>query len=115
MNVGTPRMRMFAGPNGSGKTTVQRDIARKFESGFIGVLVNPDDLEATIGVTGRLDLGPFEVSADESGYGQRVGPDTQSGGCVSGPSRCPYPLAYFHNHPPGVSISACNRSPSSAG
>ena len=66
MSVGTPRMRMFAGPNGSGKTTVQRDIAREFNSSFIGVLVNPDDLEAAIGRSGHLDLGPFNVSADES-------------------------------------------------
>ncbi len=59
-------MRMFAGPNGSGKTTVQRDIAREYNSRFIGVLVNPDDLEATIDRSGHLDLGPFNVSADES-------------------------------------------------
>ncbi len=36
---------MFAGPNGSGKTTVQREIARPFPSDFLGVLVNPDDIE----------------------------------------------------------------------
>jgi predicted ABC-type ATPase len=54
-------MRMFAGPNGSGKTTVQREIARQFPPDFLGVLVNPDDLEATIGRNGRLDLGPFRV------------------------------------------------------
>ena len=50
------RMRMFAGRNGSGKTTVQREISRQFTSRFLGVLVNPDDLEATIGRNGRLDL-----------------------------------------------------------
>lgn len=65
MSVGTPRMRMFAGPNGSGKTTIQRDIAREYNSRFIGVLVNPDDLEATVTHTGRLDLAPFNVSVAE--------------------------------------------------
>ena len=55
------RMRMFAGPNGSGKTTVQREISRQFTSQFLGVLVKPDDLEATIGRNGRLDLGPFNI------------------------------------------------------
>ena len=61
----TPRVRMFAGPNGSGKTTVQREIARPFPSDFLGVLVNPDDIEATIARYGRLDLGQFSVSAAE--------------------------------------------------
>jgi predicted ABC-type ATPase len=57
---------MFAGPNGSGKTTVQRETSQSFRPDFLGVLVNPDDLEATIGRTGRLDLGSFNVTADES-------------------------------------------------
>ena len=57
---------MFAGPNGSGKTTVQRELSQRFGPGFLGVLVNPDDLEATIHRTGRLDLGPFGVSAGEN-------------------------------------------------
>ena len=60
-----PRVRMFAGPNGSGKTTVQREIAQLFPAQFLGVLINPDDLEATIGRTGRLDLGRFGVGASE--------------------------------------------------
>ncbi len=59
------RMRMFAGPNGSGKTTVQREISRQFTSRFLGVLVNPDDLEATIGHNGRLDLRVFNIRATD--------------------------------------------------
>jgi predicted ABC-type ATPase len=59
-------MRMFAGPNGSGKTTVQRDVARKYPSDFLGVLVNPDDIEASIVRSGRLDLGRFSVGATDS-------------------------------------------------
>ena len=57
---------MFAGPNGSGKTTVQRRLSQRVGPGFLGVLVNPDDLEAAIRRTGRLDLCPFDVSAEES-------------------------------------------------
>ncbi|MFL5342835.1 MAG: hypothetical protein ACJ8F7_22095 [Gemmataceae bacterium] len=62
---GTPRVRMFAGPNGSGKTTVQREIAQKFRPDFLGVLINPDDLEGAIRTSGRLDLGAFRVSASD--------------------------------------------------
>ncbi len=58
-----PRMRMFAGPNGSGKTTVQREITQQFRSNFLGVVVNPDQLEATISRDGHLDLGLFGVGA----------------------------------------------------
>ena len=61
-----PRLRMFAGPNGSGKTTVQGDIASQFPAGFLGVLVNPDDLEANIRSSGRLDLGTFSISATDA-------------------------------------------------
>lgn len=56
---------MFAGPNGSGKTTIQRTIAQQFPAGFLGVLVNPDDLEAAIGKGGQLDLGQFGISAPD--------------------------------------------------
>jgi predicted ABC-type ATPase len=61
-----PRVRMFAGPNGSGKTTVQRNIVQQFPSNFLGVLINPDDLEAMIGKTGRLDLEQFSICATKN-------------------------------------------------
>ena len=59
------RMRMFAGPNGSGKTTIQREIARHFSADFLRVLVNPDDLEAAVSRTGQLDLRQFQVVATD--------------------------------------------------
>jgi predicted ABC-type ATPase len=62
----TPRLRMFAGPNGSGKSTIQLDLARRFSSRFLGVVVNPDDLQAEIARNGKLPLEPFGVNADES-------------------------------------------------
>lgn len=56
---------MFAGPNGSGKTTVQREITQQFPPHFLGVLVNPDDLEASIARGGRLNLEQFSVRASD--------------------------------------------------
>jgi predicted ABC-type ATPase len=59
------RMRMFAGPNGSGKTTVQREVAGQFGAGFLGVVINPDDLEASVRQRGQLDLTPFGIQAED--------------------------------------------------
>jgi predicted ABC-type ATPase len=61
MTSSIPRLRMFAGPNGSGKTTVKSAL-RKPEKWF-GVYINPDDLERTIRERGFLPLGPYLVSA----------------------------------------------------
>lgn len=52
MKDNVPRLRMFAGPNGSGKTTVKLSL-NKPESWF-GIYINPDDLEASIRRTGRI-------------------------------------------------------------
>ena len=59
------RVRMFAGPNGSGKTTVQRELSRQFGRAFLGVLVNPDELEEDISRNGRLALEPFRIHTTE--------------------------------------------------
>jgi predicted ABC-type ATPase len=40
----TPRLRMFAGPNGSGKTTIKSVLNRK----LLGIYINPDEIEAEI-------------------------------------------------------------------
>jgi len=52
MSDSVPRLRMFAGPNGSGKTTVKNSLSKP-ESWF-GLYINPDELEATIRQTGLL-------------------------------------------------------------
>jgi predicted ABC-type ATPase len=52
---------MFAGPNGSGKTTVKQSL-RKPASWF-GLYINPDDLERAVRETGFLALEPFELTA----------------------------------------------------
>lgn len=58
MSLSTPRLRMFAGPNGSGKTTVKNGLPPS----LFGVYVNPDDLEKTIRDEGVLGLEPFGVA-----------------------------------------------------
>jgi predicted ABC-type ATPase len=52
-----PRLRMFAGPNGSGKTTVKNALGKPPD--WFGIYINPDELEQTIRETGFLDLVPF--------------------------------------------------------
>jgi len=59
-----PRLRMFAGPNGSGKTTVKRTLDKP--AGWYGTYINPDDLEKTLLETGELPVAEtgvlFELS-----------------------------------------------------
>lgn len=51
-------MRMFAGPNGSGKTTVKNGLP----AGLFGIDINPDDLEKAVRENGILPLDPFGVT-----------------------------------------------------
>lgn len=57
MSDAIPRLRMFAGPNGSGKTTVKSTLGKP-ESWF-GLYINPDELEAVIQKTGFLPVEPL--------------------------------------------------------
>lgn len=50
---------MFAGPNGSGKTTVKNGLRRP--PSWFGVYLNPDDLEKTVRETGQFSLSDFET------------------------------------------------------
>ena len=54
----TPRMRMFAGPNGSGKTTVKNGLP----AGLFGIDINPDDIEKAVREYGVLPLDRFGVT-----------------------------------------------------
>jgi predicted ABC-type ATPase len=56
-----PRLRMFAGPNGSGKSTI-KDLVAKINPDWLGVFINPDEIEAEIKATGFLDLGNFDIT-----------------------------------------------------
>jgi predicted kinase len=57
----TPRLRMFAGPNGSGKSTIKAALKNE----WIGVYINPDEIEAQITQTGYLDFESFSVETSE--------------------------------------------------
>jgi predicted ABC-type ATPase len=56
---------MFAGPNGSGKTTVKNELNKPTE--WYGLYFNPDELEKQIRSTASLSLKPFglRVSTDD--------------------------------------------------
>ena len=55
-----PRLRMFAGPNGSGKTTIKSRLQKP--PAWFGIYINPDDIEQTIRSTGFLNLEPYQAS-----------------------------------------------------
>lgn len=61
-----PRLRMFAGPNGSGKSTIKARISR-INTEWLGVYINPDEIEREIAKTGQLDLGHFTVKTNKTG------------------------------------------------
>jgi len=61
-----PRLRMFAGPNGSGKSTI-KDKIFKINPNWLGVYINPDDIEREIAETGHLDFGHFKVRTNDIG------------------------------------------------
>lgn len=50
---------MFAGPNGSGKTTILKEIDCKFD---LGHYINADDIETKINQNGKLDLEEYGIT-----------------------------------------------------
>lgn len=56
----SPRLRMFAGPNGSGKSTIKAKIA-DINKDWLGVFINPDEIQAEIEHLGFLNFGNFEI------------------------------------------------------
>ena len=63
------RLRIFAGPNGSGKTTIINQIKEKvgaeLPADFFGVyVVNADEIESEITRTGSLLLKNFQIATD---------------------------------------------------
>lgn len=59
---GIPRLRMFAGPNGSDKSTIRAVIRPE----LLGVYINPDEIEKDIRERDFLDLKPFQVDTTAS-------------------------------------------------
>jgi len=53
------RLRILAGPNGSGKTSVYRELRDKFHW---GVFVNADEIERSLRVDGEVDLREYGIS-----------------------------------------------------
>ncbi len=51
---------MFAGPNGSGKTTIKRGLQRSAR--WFGIYINPDELEESVRKTGQIELEPFGLA-----------------------------------------------------
>lgn len=54
------RLRLFAGPNGSGKTTIIKNFPKKIP---LGVYVNADDIEKALKESGQIDLSQYKISA----------------------------------------------------
>jgi predicted ABC-type ATPase len=59
------RMRIFAGPNGSGKTTIFRELLASKQID-LGIYINADDIEIMLKEKGLLDLTSFGITAEES-------------------------------------------------
>jgi predicted ABC-type ATPase len=61
-----PRLRMIAGPNASGKTTLTKFL---FTLQFnFGDYINADELEAELNHTGKLDLSRYKIHIDHQQY-----------------------------------------------
>lgn len=56
----TPRLRLFAGPNGSGKSTIKDVIPNE----WLGVYINPDEIEKGLRKDTLINFSDFEVNAD---------------------------------------------------
>jgi predicted ABC-type ATPase len=54
------RMRVFAGPNGSGKTTIFKGILKDSNIN-LGVYVNADEIEVILNDSSPLDFGLFQI------------------------------------------------------
>lgn len=57
------RVRVFGGPNGSGKTTILKKIDGKYDLGYY---INADEIESKIRSKGFLDLAEYGVTDDDA-------------------------------------------------
>lgn len=57
----TKRLRIFAGPNGFGKSTLANNLKRKIA---IGVFVNADEIELDFINKGHLSLHKYKLRVD---------------------------------------------------
>ncbi|PJZ65479.1 zeta toxin [Leptospira wolffii] len=56
------RLRIFAGPNGSGKTTFIQKFSTIGENIKLGVYINADDIEASLKKNSALDFSAYKIS-----------------------------------------------------
>lgn len=54
------RLRVFGGPNGSGKTTIIELIKSSFDVGFY---INADDIEKEVSLSGKFDLSSYNLDS----------------------------------------------------
>lgn len=62
MSAPPPRLRMFAGPNGSGKSTLKPLLEAELPAKYLGIYLNPDEIEQEIREQGFLDLNARRVT-----------------------------------------------------
>jgi predicted ABC-type ATPase len=55
------RLRIFAGPNGSGKTTIVNDLKTRYS---FGAYINADDIEALLVKERTLLLTKYQIQSD---------------------------------------------------
>jgi len=60
--MGSKRMRVFAGPNGSGKTTIVRSLQSEIP---FGVYVNADDIERSLNQMNALIFDTYQLTVTE--------------------------------------------------
>ena len=61
-------MRVFAGPNGSGKTTILKQIDHNFNLGFY---VNADEIEQFLRSSNSVDLGDFGINSVPEDFSEK--------------------------------------------
>ena len=59
------RMRVFAGPNGSGKTTIFKGILKENKVD-LGVYVNADELELQLNQNQSIDFTDYQIIVSEN-------------------------------------------------
>ncbi len=55
-------MRVFAGPNGSGKTTIIKNLQNEIQIPF-GIYVNADDIEKTLLKNKAINFSDFKINS----------------------------------------------------
>lgn len=63
----TKRLRIIAGPNGSGKTSVYEDLVRSHNFNF-GIFVNADEIEAVLSRTGVINFRDYSIEVTEEDF-----------------------------------------------